>query len=156
MTVLKTYTPALVLSLALETFIIFFFPLLLLPHLYLKLTPSLTSPFGKKIWKLPIPQKTKVFIWKLLLNRLPTLDNISTKTSNNISITCVLCNKEPESLTHLFYHCDIHKDIFASHPVWRRIPDIKSFIYGITYWLNKDWRHNDYYLNIIINVCTHL
>jgi hypothetical protein len=59
----------------------------------------------------------KVFSWQLLLNRLPTKDNllfrgVLPQASNG---SCVWCDYSPESANHLFLFCK------AAHVVWYEI-----------------------------------
>ncbi|XP_058775034.1 uncharacterized protein LOC131649281 [Vicia villosa] len=71
------------------------------------------------IWKTNTPFKTKVFGWRILINRLPTKElllkrGISFTTSSS---NCVFCGIALESLEHVFFKCSIVKLI------WRKIAE---------------------------------
>ncbi|XP_058768779.1 uncharacterized protein LOC131642557 [Vicia villosa] len=68
------------------------------------------------IWKTTIPAKIKIFAWRFLTNRLPVKVQLGNRgVSNLTSFDCPFCNSHPESLDHLFYHCNVTK------AVWNRI-----------------------------------
>ncbi|XP_019194754.1 PREDICTED: uncharacterized protein LOC109188565 [Ipomoea nil] len=62
------------------------------------------SPVWNNIWKLQVPPKWKVFLWRALLNILPTLDNLIVRRVevNNI---CPCCGLFEECVTHIFCRC---------------------------------------------------
>lgn len=56
------------------------------------------------IWKLDVPIKVQIFLWKIANNALP----LNTKRSQiipNTSPLCVMCQEESESVNHLFLSC---------------------------------------------------
>lgn len=61
--------------------------------------------------------KVVVFSWKVLINRIPTRDNLALRnvlvpeTSN----LCVLCDMKEESSLHFFLHCDV------AYMVWMKV-----------------------------------
>ena len=58
----------------------------------------------RSFWKIKVPLKISIFIWKPLHNGLPTYLNLHIKGITNVKC-CPICNEEEESLTHLFLHC---------------------------------------------------
>lgn len=66
------------------------------------------------IWKLEIPPKSKIFLWQVCTNSLPTALNLR-KKHVDCPITCILCQKEYETAKHLFADCDLAK------AVWRNL-----------------------------------
>ena len=61
----------------------------------------------RNLWKLPFPSKIKFFLWRLLLNRLPTLDNLEKKTILDTPLDCCFCINNKENYNHLFLSCPL-------------------------------------------------
>lgn len=57
-----------------------------------------------KLWSLAIPPKIKNFIWRVLQNCLPTLENLRRKHVEVYPI-CPVCNSDIESLEHILFTC---------------------------------------------------
>lgn len=57
------------------------------------------------MWKFLIPPKVKTFFWRACSNSLPTSDLLAVKKVP-CSLFCHLCLKEPESIEHIFVHCE--------------------------------------------------
>jgi hypothetical protein len=69
------------------------------------------------IWKSPAPSKVVAFSWSLLLDRIPTRENLAIRNilEPDSLLLCVLCDRHVESSTHLFLHCDV------SALIWRGV-----------------------------------
>lgn len=67
-------------------------------------TPSQVISWAKCIWHLVIPPSKSLLLWKLLLNKLPTDDNLVRRGCQLPSI-CNLCGLHQETAVHLFIHC---------------------------------------------------
>ena len=70
--------------------------------------------FTKSVWKGLVPPKVEIFAWFILIGRLNTKDrlhNFGIIPRNQLM--CCMCNKEHESIEHLFFSCD-----FAWHLWW--------------------------------------
>ncbi|GLT35678.1 hypothetical protein SLA2020_101090 [Shorea laevis] len=65
---------------------------------------SVSSAEWKHLWKLKLPPKVKVFLWRAMLNRLPTLDNLLAKGVVNNAL-CQTCQLADESLMHILLYC---------------------------------------------------
>jgi hypothetical protein len=60
----------------------------------------------KNLWKCGAPSKVCAFAWQLLLDRIPTKDNLlKRRIIQPAQGVCVFCGLAPESSTHLFLHC---------------------------------------------------
>jgi hypothetical protein len=55
----------------------------------------------KEIWRAPVPNKIKNFMWRLAKNILPTRANLY-KKGISLDLQCPLCHQEVESTNHLF------------------------------------------------------
>ena len=56
------------------------------------------------IWKIKIPLKIGIIVWKDMHDSIPTFLNLCNR-GINVHSTCPLCNSEDESTTHLFLYC---------------------------------------------------
>ena len=76
------------------------------------LSLEIDSPPGrhKKIWKIKIPLKIKIFLWFLQRGVILTKDNL-TRTNWKGSQKCICCNKN-ETIQHLFLECPFAKMIW--------------------------------------------
>lgn len=66
-------------------------------------------------WNKQLPIKVNLFIWRLLLNRLPTRDNLVARHINIPSSLCPVCRKEVESVLHLFLRCDFTDQVWLRY-----------------------------------------
>lgn len=72
---------------------------------------NMDPPFRhKKIWKIKVPLKIKIFLWFLQRGVLLTKDNLARKNWKD-SRNCVSCNMN-ESIQHLFLYCPFAKMIW--------------------------------------------
>lgn len=75
-------------------------------------TSSGISPFlWQTIWNSKVPQKIKIFLWKVVHNILPVQQNLFKKRITRSNV-CPICQKEMESIEHAFLRCD------WTRPVW--------------------------------------
>lgn len=64
------------------------------------------SPIWHNIWSMKVPPKIVLFLWKVQWLILPTKSLLS-KRMQNISPICTWCQKEEETINHLFWECEI-------------------------------------------------
>ena len=64
----------------------------------------LQPKFWIQIWNLKVPQKSKIFIWKLCHNALSIKDNLY-KKKIALSPSCPICNQAREIAEHTFLLC---------------------------------------------------
>ncbi|XP_058726151.1 uncharacterized protein LOC131597472 [Vicia villosa] len=73
----------------------------------------------KSIWKAATLSKIQVFGWRVIMNRLPTKDQLLHRgviqASNSV---CVLCSNREESILHLFLQCRVSKKIWGDIGLW--------------------------------------
>ncbi|KAF4362005.1 hypothetical protein F8388_020799 [Cannabis sativa] len=75
---------------------------------------ELVNPLWSKIWKAPLQERVKFFLWKVGMNILPCGTRI--QAIFGTTRRCVLCNDAEDSLLHLFFHCPFARACwFSSH-----------------------------------------
>lgn len=70
------------------------------------------SMIWSRLWKLRIPNKTKIFGWRVSQDILPTRENL-TKHQLLKDDTCQLCMRELESMLHTLWSCAVARDVWA-------------------------------------------
>ncbi|GLT34775.1 hypothetical protein SLA2020_092720 [Shorea laevis] len=76
----------------------------------------LTSSEWKQLWKLKIPPKIRVFIWRAILNALPSLDNLVRRGIAQAAL-CPCCHLADESIMHLLFYCPYVEPIWFGSAV---------------------------------------
>ncbi|GJW78164.1 RNA-directed DNA polymerase, eukaryota [Tanacetum coccineum] len=66
-------------------------------------------------WIKSIPIKVNVFVWKALQDRLPTRSNLVRRNILIDSLSCPICDGEPEDSSHLFFRCCLARDVTRNH-----------------------------------------
>ena len=61
-----------------------------------------------KIWQLKVPNKVKMFVWRLAHNSLPVRRNVANR-GINIDTMCPVCRRFDEDCGHLFFKCKFAK-----------------------------------------------
>ncbi|XP_058726380.1 uncharacterized protein LOC131597719 [Vicia villosa] len=65
------------------------------------------------LWSLDIPLRIAIFAWRLFISRLPTIDSLIVRGVDNISnLCCVYCGVQPESIGHVFFDCQVSKNVW--------------------------------------------
>jgi hypothetical protein len=77
------------------------------------------------VWHRFIPTKVSLFVWCLLLNRLPTKDNLLRRRIVQVDDTvCAYGCGEPESASHLFLECHVPNTVWLYVRQWIGIPTV--------------------------------
>ncbi|GJW54014.1 RNA-directed DNA polymerase, eukaryota, reverse transcriptase zinc-binding domain protein [Tanacetum coccineum] len=89
-------------------------------------------------WNRIIPIKVNVFLWRLMLNKLATRVNLDRRGVDVGSILCLICRDDVESANHIFFSCDMAKDLWALLARWWEldIPIFDNFSEWVE-WLNS-------------------
>nr|GEZ21519.1 hypothetical protein [Tanacetum cinerariifolium] len=74
-------------------------------------------------WIKSISIKINIFAWKLCLDRLPTRVNLAKKNVAVASLLCPLCDSGMEDAAHLFFRCDMTKDVMFLVSHWWDLED---------------------------------
>ncbi|GKB10494.1 RNA-directed DNA polymerase, eukaryota [Tanacetum coccineum] len=78
----------------------------------------LLSVSSKTHWVNTVPIKVNIHAWKVKLDFLPTRLNISRLVMNIESILCLICHKEVESSSHIFFACHFIREVFSKIATW--------------------------------------
>ncbi|KAA3455702.1 reverse transcriptase [Gossypium australe] len=73
--------------------------------------------FYRKLWRVEIPTKIKIFTWKISWNYIASKVNLHARRLGNNNV-CPQCCRGEETLNHLFREC------FVSVEIWRALPDM--------------------------------
>ncbi|KAF5812274.1 putative RNA-directed DNA polymerase [Helianthus annuus] len=74
-----------------------------------------------------IPRKCNIFIWRLGLDKLATMDALRKRNIELGNQSCVLCGEEDESVSHLFTSCYLASSLWSIVSSWCKIPPIMAF-----------------------------
>lgn len=76
----------------------------------------------KTSWIRYVPIKANIFAWKVMTNSLPTRFNISRRGIDIMSLECVNCEVGIETTNHLFFTCDMAKNLSQLIARWWDVP----------------------------------
>nr|GEW42000.1 RNA-directed DNA polymerase, eukaryota, reverse transcriptase zinc-binding domain protein [Tanacetum cinerariifolium] len=84
---------------------------------------------SKTRWVKYVPIKVNVLAWKIKMDVLPTRLNISRRSIDIHSISCLNCDCGVESLEHLFFRCNLTRQIARKISLWWNVnyEDVNSY-----------------------------
>ncbi|GJV91510.1 RNA-directed DNA polymerase, eukaryota [Tanacetum coccineum] len=76
-----------------------------------------------------VPIKVNVLAWKVMVDALPTRWNLSRRGITIPSILCPICGMGVESSSHVFFRCEVTRQISKYLANWWNIPvpDVESY-----------------------------
>lgn len=77
----------------------------------------------------------KTYPWRLARDILPTRANLHKKKGINLDLACPLCNREVETSSHLFMHCNFVRLILFASQLGSHIPEAVELNVWIVKWL---------------------
>ncbi|XP_071709408.1 uncharacterized protein [Rutidosis leptorrhynchoides] len=80
-------------------------------------TPTFKTPRNKLI-----PQKINIFIWRVILGRIPTRVELDKRNIDLDTILCPLCNSHVESMEHILFQCTVTEATWNSILAWWNLP----------------------------------
>ena len=84
------------------------------------------------IWHLRIPQKIKIFLWKLSQQILPTKEFLKIRgIIKDDSVVCSLCHISRETVDYLFLRCEVARFLWDGIFQWWNIQLSVAYIYSI-------------------------
>ncbi|GJW11426.1 RNA-directed DNA polymerase, eukaryota, reverse transcriptase zinc-binding domain protein [Tanacetum coccineum] len=75
------------------------------------------SPIATR-WNGCIPIKVNIFLWKLLLNKLPSRVNLDRRGIDIPSILCPNCQEDVETVNHIFFTCEMASTLWSMLANW--------------------------------------
>ncbi|GJS65283.1 putative RNA-directed DNA polymerase, eukaryota, reverse transcriptase zinc-binding domain protein [Tanacetum coccineum] len=69
-------------------------------------------------WIRCVPIKVNIFLWRLVVNKLPTRVNLERKGIDVDSTLCPICGEDVETVNHIFFSCEMAKDLWALLARW--------------------------------------
>ncbi|GKE62814.1 RNA-directed DNA polymerase, eukaryota, reverse transcriptase zinc-binding domain protein, partial [Tanacetum coccineum] len=69
-------------------------------------------------WNGCIHIKVNIFLWKLLLNKLPSRINLDRKGIDIPSILCPNCQEDVETVNHIFFTCEMASTLWSMLANW--------------------------------------
>lgn len=73
------------------------------------------QPLWKRLWKLSVPNKYKIFLWRLCHNIIPTVLALNSR-GLQIQDSCFMCKYANESAAHVFMDCDEIAAVWGTSP----------------------------------------
>ena len=68
------------------------------------------QPVWKKLWKLSMPSKVKIFVWRALHGCIPCFAILANKHITDI-VNCPVCKTEAEDIRHILFSCSRARDV---------------------------------------------
>lgn len=103
-------------------------------------TVSSTLPFGSVAtrWCRLVLIKVNVLLWHVLLDILPTRNNLDAKNIDFPSIICVACMSASEEVNHVFVSSDVANQIWIKVIKWLDLPfPLSSNILELLHWADS-------------------
>ncbi|GJT35339.1 putative RNA-directed DNA polymerase, eukaryota, reverse transcriptase zinc-binding domain protein [Tanacetum coccineum] len=95
---------------------------------------TLNGTFTSTRWLRCIPIKVNGFIWRLRVDKLPTLINMDRKGIDVDSLLCPICNEHVENVDHLFFSCEMAHDLWGLLARWCNLDILE--VSNITEWFS--------------------
>ncbi|KAJ0524875.1 putative reverse transcriptase zinc-binding domain-containing protein [Helianthus annuus] len=74
-----------------------------------------------------VPYKCKIFIWRAVLDKIPTRQALLRRNIAIESDVCILCGEASESVDHLFSGCSITTAVWNRFVEWAKLPPFFAF-----------------------------
>jgi hypothetical protein len=106
---------------------------------YLALIHSDIPNLNRRLWKLKVPLKIKIFLWYLRRGVILTKDNLAKRNWQG-SVQCCFCHKD-ETIQHLLFDCPLARTVWSIIQVATNLylPHSVSNMFGTWLWgLDKD------------------
>nr|GEW86843.1 phytanoyl-CoA dioxygenase [Tanacetum cinerariifolium] len=75
-------------------------------------------------WLLVVSIKVNVHAWRICLDKLPTIANLSLIRMDIPSIACPLCNSVVEFSFHIFFACPLARQVWRNFLIWWELKDV--------------------------------
>ncbi|KAH9696776.1 putative reverse transcriptase/RNA-dependent DNA polymerase [Citrus sinensis] len=102
------------------------------------------------IWKLSLPEKIKIFVWKATKNLLPTAENLC-KRGIVQEAHCKRCGNKVENILHVLVTCKAAKKVWQRSPVADAVHKIDSSnLFGELTKLQRSLSNDDFELLLVL------
>ena len=103
-----------------------------------ELLPGNNAFWVSQIWNKAIPSKVSCFLWLALQGKIPVLEVLRNKhvISSDEDISCIWCQRQPETIHHLLLHCG------WTHRIWRKLFSWWHLVWALPFSLEQfaqDW-----------------
>ncbi|XP_076918379.1 uncharacterized protein LOC143578784 [Bidens hawaiensis] len=78
-------------------------------------------------WSRWVPRKCQIFIWRAVLNRIPTLEALQNRNITVDSDICRLCSSAKETVDHLFACCSVAAMVWSWVSSWCKVYQFFGF-----------------------------
>ncbi|GJS95132.1 putative RNA-directed DNA polymerase, eukaryota, reverse transcriptase zinc-binding domain protein [Tanacetum coccineum] len=80
-------------------------------------------------WCAFVPRKVNIFVWRVMLDRLPTRYNLSRRGLEIEAIFCPCCGSGMETISHVLFTCYLAKEVWSKIVQWCQVhmPEVRSF-----------------------------
>nr|XP_043618752.1 uncharacterized protein LOC122590605 [Erigeron canadensis] len=69
-------------------------------------------------WVRWVPKKCNIFVWRAVMDRVPTMVSLQARNCFTGDVNCGMCNMGPESIDHLLCHCHIAIEVWNAVSSW--------------------------------------
>ena len=97
-----------------------------------------------KLWKLKVPSKIKVFVWRLARHSIPTADVLHHRNMST-TVGCQICHAVEDSWRHALLSCTMARSVWAlmdedlvEHLTVNDIPEAKQWLFMLNDSLNQE------------------
>ena len=117
----------------------------------------LLGSLTKTRWNNWVPSKVNIFIWRLLLGRIPTRTRLRDRGIDVGSVLCPICGGEQETVEHLFIRCKVAEDVWNLVFRWLQIQRVQVHnISGFFAWVDGISIHQQRKKMVDVVVCNTL
>ncbi|KAK3193084.1 hypothetical protein Dsin_024394 [Dipteronia sinensis] len=85
---------------------------------------STVVAWWKSPWKLHVPHKVRIFLWRVCHNWIPTMWNLASR-GLQVELQCPICSKKPETTMHALWGCSGLKQL------WKVCYFLKDFVWRV-------------------------
>ncbi|GKD17719.1 reverse transcriptase, partial [Tanacetum coccineum] len=75
-----------------------------------------STSFWKQFWKTPTQLKVRLFLWKVISNCVPTMENLYKRNCSR-SPLCLICSAHVESIEHMLFECAWTRPVWFGSPL---------------------------------------
>ena len=73
---------------------------------------------NKTIWNSLAPPRVNIFMWRVILDRVPTRVNLHKIMLDIDSVLCRVCGSTPETIDHMLFGCSVAEEVWKFIEKW--------------------------------------